>query len=46
MRKPTFRSAARERSTGDQDDVSVEMVVCLALMLAILTLAYRIATVW
>jgi hypothetical protein len=48
MRKPiTVRVAATETSSpaGSRGDVPVGLV-CLALALAVLTLAFRIASVW
>jgi hypothetical protein len=48
MRKPeTAPVAARKASllAGNRDTASLE-VVCMALMLALLVLALRIATVW
>jgi hypothetical protein len=48
MRKPTTaRVAATETSSpaGRRGDAPVELV-CLALALAVLTLAFRIASVW
>jgi hypothetical protein len=48
MRKPEAASAAARKaslSAGGRDTAPVEMV-CLALMLALVVLALRIATVW
>jgi hypothetical protein len=48
MRKPEAASVAARKaslSAGNRDTAPLE-VVCLALMLAVVVLALRIATVW
>jgi hypothetical protein len=48
MRKSTtapVTAPKTPRPTGDRGDAPVELV-CLALALAVLTLAFRIATIW
>jgi hypothetical protein len=46
MSKPAFTfAAATKRSLDSRDNASVKMV-CLALVLALFTLACRIAAVW
>jgi hypothetical protein len=48
MRKPAAASVAARKAhlpAGGRDDASVELV-CLALVLALLALACRIASIW
>jgi hypothetical protein len=48
MRKPDIALAAARKASmpaGKRDDAPVELV-CLALALALLVLAFRIASVW
>jgi hypothetical protein len=48
MRKPAAASVAEKKDfvpAGSQDDAAVKLV-CLALMLALLALAFRIASIW
>ena len=48
MRKPAAASVAASKASSPADgrrDVPVELV-CLALVLALLALAFRIATIW
>jgi hypothetical protein len=48
MRKPDATSTALSKAAwpaGSRDDASVKLV-CLALTLALLTLAFRIANIW
>jgi hypothetical protein len=48
MRKPAAASVAARKAhlpAGGRDDASVELV-CLALLLALLALACRIASIW
>jgi hypothetical protein len=48
MRKPAAASVAAKKNfepAGSQHDAAVKLV-CLALMLALLALAFRIASIW
>jgi hypothetical protein len=47
MRKPVAAPVAARKTSlpGNQNDASVE-VVCMALALALLMLAFRIASIW
>jgi hypothetical protein len=48
MRKPAAASVAAKKHfmpAGSQDDAAVKLV-CLALVLALLALAFRIASIW
>jgi hypothetical protein len=46
MRKPAAHAVAATKATAGYPDATPVELVCLALLLAIVALAFRILTVW